>query len=148
MKRYTSLLSAGLLAATSAAMAAEPENYIKYRQAVMKSIGGHMGASSQIVRGKVPEDAELALHAQALADLNTNLTRLFPQGSDFGETKAKEAIWDDPAKFEQAANAARDATAAFATAVAGGDSAKIAEAHKKVGKSCKGCHEDFRQKDE
>ena len=62
--------------------------------------------------------------------------------------EAKEAIWDDPAKFEQAANAARDATAAFATAAAGGDKAKIAEAHKKVGKSCKGCHEDFRQKDD
>lgn len=148
MKTYMTLLLAGLLAAIGAVHAAEPENYIKYRQAVMKAIGGHMGASSQIVRGKVPEDAQLAIHAQALADLNTGLTRLFPEGSDFGETKAKEAVWDDPAKFEQAANAAQDATAAFAAAVAGGDSAKIAAAHKKVGQSCKGCHKDFRQKDD
>ena len=148
MKRYTSLLLAGLLATGSAALAADPENYIKYRQAVMKAIGGHMSASSQIVRGKVPEGAQLAMHAQALADLSGNVTRLFPAGSDFGETRAKEAIWEDWAKFEQAANAAKDATAAFAAAVAGGDSEKIAAAQKDVGKSCKGCHKDFRQKDE
>ncbi len=148
MKHYTSLLLAGLLATTATVQAADPENYIKYRQAVMKAIGGHMGATGQIVRGKVPEDAELALHAQALADLSADLTRLFPEGSDFGETEAKAAIWEDPAKFEQAANTARDATAAFAAAVKGGDSDKIAAARKDVGKSCKGCHEDFRQKDE
>lgn len=148
MKTYTTLLLAGLLATIGAAQAAEPENYIKYRQAVMQSNGGHMGASTQIVRGKVPEGAQLRMHAQALAELNANLTHLFPEGSDFGETEATEAIWKDWAKFEQAANAARDATAAFAAAVADGDNAKIAAAHKDVGQACKGCHEDFRQKDD
>ena len=87
-------------------------------------------------------------YGAALADLNADLTRLFPEGSDFGETKATEAIWADWAKFEQAADAAKDATAAFAAAVADGDSAKIAAAHKDVGQACKGCHEDFRQKDD
>lgn len=139
---------AGLLVLTGAAGASEPENYIKYRQAVMKAIGGHMGASGLIARGKVAENAALAVHAKALASLNADLTRLFPEGSDFGETKAKAEIWEEWAKFEQAANAARDATAAFAAAVDGGDAGKIAAARKDVGESCKGCHEDFRQKDD
>lgn len=129
-------------------VADEAENYIKYRQAMMKAIGGHMGSSSQIVRGKVNPEGDLAMHARALAALNSNLTRLFPEGSDFGETKAKEAIWEDWAKFEKAADAGKQATAAFADAVESGDEEKIAASFKDVGKSCKGCHKDFRQKDD
>jgi len=137
-----------LLAVFSSAQAEEPENYIKYRQAMMKAIGGHSGAASQIVRGRVAPDGHLAMHAQALADLNANLTRLFPEGSDFGETKAKEAIWDQWDKFEKASDDAKTATAAFAEAVATGDADKIGAAFKEVGESCKGCHKDFREKKE
>lgn len=143
-----SLIALLALTVTTSAMAMEPENYIKYRQAMMDAVGGHMGASTQIVRGKVDLQEDLQMHAKALAALNANLVRLFPQGSDFGETKATAAVWDEPDKFQQAADAARDATAAFASAVEGGDAAAIAAAHKDVGKSCKGCHEDFRQKDD
>jgi cytochrome c556 len=96
----------------------------------------------------VNPDGDLAMHAEALAKLSRQITRLFPEGSDFGETKAKESVWQDWAKFEKAADAARDATAVFAEAAASGDEARISAAHKEVGKSCKGCHEDFRQKDD
>jgi cytochrome c556 len=137
-----------LIAVFSSANAAEPENYIKYRQLVMKAIGGHMGASTQIVRGKVSPEGDLAMHATALAQLTSNLTRLFPEGSDFGETEAKPEIWDNWDKFEQAAGKAKQATAAFAEAVASGDAATIKATHQDVGKACKGCHEDFRQKDD
>ncbi|MDJ0741557.1 MAG: cytochrome c, partial [Gammaproteobacteria bacterium] len=82
MKTLHSWLAAGTLAALTTTAVAEPENYIKYRQAVMKAVGGHMGASTQIVRGKVAEMDTLALHARALADLNADLLRLFPDGSD------------------------------------------------------------------
>lgn len=137
-----------LFATVTVAQAAEPENYIKYRQAMMKAIGGHMGASTQILRGRVPEQQDLVMHARALADLSKDLTRVFPEGSDFGETQAKIEIWDNWDDFKAAANQARDATAAFAEAAATGDMAKAAQAQRKVGESCKGCHEDFRRKDD
>lgn len=143
-----------LIAATTLAMLAAPtfadeaENMIKYRQAIMKAIGGHSGASSQIVRGKVDAWDDLATHANALAALNADLVRLFPEGSDFGETRAKEAVWADPDKFARVANDARDATAAFAKAVKAGKREEVAEAFKAVGQACKGCHQDFRQKDD
>jgi cytochrome c556 len=130
------------------ALAEAPENYIKYRQAVMSAIGGHMSASSQIVRGRVAPDGALAMHADALARLNADLAPLFPEGSDFGETKARESIWEDWQGFMDKADAARDATAAFAEAVASGDADSIQAAHRDVGRSCKGCHEDFRIKDD
>lgn len=148
MPKHLIILLAALMVITTTSQADEPENYIKYRKAMMKAVGGHMTSASQIVRGKVSPEGDLAMHAQALAALTSNLTRLFPEGSDFGETEAKAEIWDNWEKFEKAAMNAKDATAQFAEAVAGGDKKKIAAAHKTVGKGCKGCHDDFREESE
>ena len=148
MKRTLVPMVAALIAGAANVQAEEPENYIKYRQAMMKAIGGHSGAASQIVRGKVAPEGDLVMHAKALADLSGNISRLFPEGSDFGETKAKEEIWGQWDKFQQAAELTKEATAAFSEAVTGGNPEQIANAFKDVGKSCKGCHKDFRQKDD
>ena len=148
MKAGAITISVLALLAGSLVHADEAENYIKYRQAMMKAIGGHMGAATQIVRGKVLPAGHLAMHAKALAELTADLPSLFPEGSDFGETQAKPEIWEQWDKFEQAAGAAKTATAQFADAVAGGDQATIAAAHKKVGEACKGCHKHYREKDE
>lgn len=144
----TTVIAVTLIAAAAAAQAQEPEDYIKYRQAVMQAIGGHSGAASQIVRGKVSPPGALAMHADALAALNADLAGLFPAGSDFGETRAKAEIWDNWTAFEKAAGDAKSATAAFAAAVAGGDADKIAAAYRDVGEACKGCHKEFREKDD
>lgn len=148
MKVQLALIATLLITGTAQVQAEEAENYIKYRQAMMKAIGGHTGAISQIMRGKVAPEGDLLMHSLALAALNRNLTRLFPEGSDFGETKAKEAVWSDWAKFEQAAAEAKQATADLAAKAAGGDRRQIANAWKAVGKSCKGCHKEFREKDD
>lgn len=148
MKKQYALIMTALLAGASGVQAEEPENYIKYRQAMMAAIGGHNGAATQIVRGRVDPEGDLVMHANALAALSSNLPRLFPEGSDFGETRAKEEIWSQWDKFEQAANDTKTATAAFSEAVASGDSDRIAAAFRDVGESCKGCHKDFRQKDD
>ena len=144
----TTIITALLVAAAPAALAENPEDFIKYRQAMMKAIGGHTGAASQIVRGKVNPEGALQMHANALAELSKDISSLFPEGSDFGETKAKEEIWSDWAKFEKAADETRTATTVFAEAVTSGDADKIGAAFKGVGDSCKGCHKDFRQKDD
>jgi len=148
MKKQLVLIIAAFVAGTLNVHAEEPENYIKYRQAMMKAIGGHTGAASQIVRGKVAPEGDLLMHALALAELSRHIPRLFPEGSDFGETKAKEEIWAQWEKFEQAAEMTKKATADFAAAAAGGDPRQTANAFKEVGKSCKGCHKEFRQKDD
>ena len=141
-----SVLSLGLLAASSV-QAAEPENYIKYRQSIMKAMAGHSGSSGQILRGLVDaQPGELAFHADALARLNADLLRLFPEGSDFGETEALPKIWEDPAGFTQKAKDAANATANFAKAAQGDDAAAMATAYKAVGESCKGCHQNYRER--
>ena len=148
MKKHHVLMMTALFAGAATVQAEDPENYIKYRQAMMTAIGGHNGAATQIVRGKVDPDGDLVMHAKALAALSSNIPRLFPEGSDFGETKAKDEIWSQWDKFEQAANDAKMATAAFSEAVSSGDADRIAKTFKDVGDSCKGCHKEFRQKDD
>ena len=69
MKHGSKRLMAGLLAAgmvlAGQAWAMDSEEVIKYRKNVMKSLGGHMGASAGIVRGKVAFNDQLKMHAQA-----------------------------------------------------------------------------------
>ena len=78
--------------------------------------------------------------ANALAALSADISGLFPEGSDFGETRAKEEIWSDRAAFDKAADDAKTATAAFAAAVAAGDKERIGASYRDVGESCKACH--------
>ena len=149
MKKLLVLALITLIGTPTAVLSDDAENYIQYRQAIMKAIGGHMGATSQLLRGRVsPQGDHLAMHTSALAALNSDLTQLFPEGSDFGETEAKGEIWDQWDQFEKAANETKAATAKLAEAVAGGDRSEITSAHRAVGRTCKGCHEDFREKND
>ena len=128
--------------------AAEPQDIIKYRQAVMKSQGAHAEAASEIIKGKVPYDGDLSYHATALSSSTQDLTKLFPAGSDFGETRAKAEVWGKRSDFEKAANDAEKAGSAFLAAVNSGDKAAIRKAFGDVAETCKGCHKHFREKKE
>ncbi len=127
--------------------AAQPEDAIKYRRAVMKSQGGHMGAAAEIVRGKVDFAADLGYHAQALEASVRTITKLFPDGSDLGDTRAKPEIWKRRADFDKAAQNTERAAAAFLTAVKSNDKAAIGKNFGALADACKGCHQDFREKE-
>lgn len=142
----TAILAAAVLSAP-AALASE-EGIIKYRQGVMKAQGGHMGAMGQVVQGKADYAGNMAAHARGLHDMAKLVADLFPEGTDFGETNALPEIWDNMGKFKDAAGETVKAAAALEKAIATGDRGKIGDAYKGVGKTCKGCHEDFRKKDE
>ena len=147
----------GTLVLTGSALAAgDVDGMIKYRQNVMKALGGHVGAADRILRGQVPHKDQLKLHAAAVADIAGIITTLFPKESvppehEFSgatvETKATEAVAEKPVDFEKAAKQSQQATAAFLKAVNdGADDKALSKAFSDVGKSCKGCHTDFRSK--
>jgi cytochrome c556 len=149
VNRY--LIPLGLAAALllpQLAMSDESEDVIKYRQAVMKAIGGHMSASSLIVRGKVSYKPQLQEHAKALKILTSDIPALFPDDSDFGETRAMAEVWGKRDDFVKAADLSKQSIADFLAAVEQGKPDSIAASFQKVGDGCKGCHKDFRQKDD
>jgi len=121
---------------------------IKYRQAVMKAVGGHMGAMATILGGG-GSMADFKGHAHAMAELAKVSQNIFPKGSDqmAGNTGAKDEIWDQPAEFKKVLAAFESNAAALAKAADSGDKGKIGAAMGGLGKgSCKACHEGFRAK--
>ena len=134
------------LASFGAYAESEPEDLIKYRQAVMKAQGGYMGALGLIAKGKVPYGKHAQGHARALASLNRLVIHLFPEGSDMGETNAKDKLWADFETFKKAARDSEKATDALAKAAKKNDLGAIKAAYGDVGKSCKGCHKEYRKK--
>ncbi|MDQ2695856.1 MAG: cytochrome c [Pseudomonadota bacterium] len=136
------------LGLSAALQAASPDEQIKYRQNVMKALGGHTGAATLIVQGKSGHPDHLLSHAQGMAAIGTQIGDLFPAGSGESETAARPEIWSQPEEFGKAVTRTEEATAAFLAAVESGDQEKIGAAMKDVGGSCKGCHDDFRRKKE
>ena len=153
MNTLKTLISATCLAAIISlpAQAAdyEADALIKYRQDSMKAITGHNNAIRAILQGKVPYDGHLDMHMASLESLLGEVGDMFPEGSDFGETNAKDAVWDKPEKFTQAVDKANKAFADFKSAMAGSDKRARLGAFKKFGKaSCGGCHKAFKKKDD
>ncbi len=139
------LASACLVAGT--AFAADPEDIIKYRQNVMKSQAAHLAAAGAIIQGKVDYKGQLGDHVKALQATTKDIPSLFPKGSDFGETKALDAVWQKNADFQKLARDTQQKTAALAKAVAANDSKNYGARFKDVADSCKACHEDFRKEE-
>jgi cytochrome c556 len=151
MKHLISILTAAVVfgLASPAQAIDEPENVIKYRQSVMKAIGGHTGAIVSVVKGEVSYVDHVAVHAQGINAMSKLLVGLFPEGTsqfEFSNTRALPEIWDDFSKFEAAAKALEVASAKLVAVAASGDLGAIGGQLEDVGKACGGCHKPFRQK--
>ena len=146
--RKSTLIACAALAAVSftAPAFADGEGEIKYRKAVMSSIGGHMKGIVGILKNQTANKAHLATHTAGMAELARITSSIFPEGSDFGETEALPAVWDKPADFAKAVKMFQDSADALNLAAKSGDMALVGQAFGGLGKSCKNCHENFREK--
>lgn len=124
------------------------EDAADYRIAVMTSLRGHMVAASMIVRGLVENDGYLVKHAEGLENGLREAHRVFPAGSNIGDSAALPAIWEKSEEFAAALKKAEEASAAFTDAAAGGDAEAIGGAFRNVGSSCRGCHDNFKMSDD
>ena len=131
--------------ATSPVVLADGDAEFKYRQGVMRTVGGQMSSMAAMLRGQVHLD-NLALHARGMAELAEIVPNVFPEGSGVSKSEALPVIWEKPDEFEEAMTKFVDAANGMATAAGAGsvDMAAIGPAMKALGQSCKGCHDDFR----
>lgn len=148
MLKFRRLLTAGLLAGAlfipTAQASGDPDEAIKYRLLVMSSLGDHIGAIAAVLKGKVAHKSHILGHARAMQAASLMLDDIFPADSDFGLTRAKPEIWQQPEKFMAAIRAFQDASAVLVQAAETGDMAAVGAALGGVGKSCGGCHKPFR----
>jgi len=125
----------------------KPEDAIKYRQAAFTLMGAHFGRIAGMAQGKIPFDAKAA---QANADVLATVVNLpytaFGEGTDLGDTKAKPQIWKEMPKFKELAEKMQTEVGKLQAATKTGNLDQIKIAVGDVGKSCKACHDNYREK--
>lgn len=137
-------LGTGAGYATSVMAQAKPEVLVKQRQAAMTLIGKYWGPLNGMAQGKTPYDAEVAArNAGFLQALSQMPWDGFHANTKDEKSRALPAIYDDAAKFKSAQNRF---TAAAAKLAAAKDEGAFKAAAGELGKTCGGCHNDFRAK--
>lgn len=140
------------LAAAGTALAQAPNaaDTIKARQAGMKAVGaGFKGLRDQF-KG-TPNPAEVKKHAAAVSLHASKVSGWFGPGTATAagiKTAALPTIWTQNAQFRKAA-AEFDVQAKKMMALANaGDMAGVEKQIQPLGGTCKGCHDNFKAKDD
>ena len=125
---------------------ADSHGIIKYRQNVMKSAAGHMGAIVGILKNRLPLEAHIEDHARSLIQISRMTLSIFPEGSSKGRTKSKKVIWENWSKFESATSDFERESSKLAEVAQSGDMQALAKQVRVTGKTCSGCHRNFRKR--
>lgn len=153
MKTRTSgIIAALLLAGSGTTLLADGDGMhqaaIDFRSSNMLIYKWYMGPMGAMVKGKVPYDqAAFQKNAAGLATAaSLDLLAGFPQGSTDPDSEAKAEIWQDWSGFSDRFEALQRESAKLAEIAASADAQASMEQFKKTGGTCKGCHDDFREK--
>ena len=131
----------------SSSSLADSKGIIKYRQNVMKATGGHMGAIVSILKNRLPLPSHIIDHARSIQQNSKMTLAMFPKGTGLGNTKAKSSIWGNWSKFETAVQDFERESAKLAKVADSGDMEALAKQVRATGKTCGGCHRNFRKRD-
>lgn len=142
------LSAISLSAGASLALAqAKPEVLVKQRQAAMTLQGKYFGPLAAMAQGKAPFDATLvARNAGYLEALSHMPWDGFDANTKDVKSATLPAAYSDAAKFKLAAENLQAAAGKLVAASKGKDEVATKAAIGGVGKTCGGCHDDFRQK--
>lgn len=135
------------LAAGAAFAQVKPEILVKQRQAAMTLQGKYYGPMAAMAQGKAPYNVEIV---RRNAGYLGNLSRMPWDGFDPSTKDVKSAalpaVYEQQQKFREAANRLETESHKLYEISQRGDEAAVKAQIGAVGKSCGGCHNDFRQK--
>jgi len=132
---------------SSFVIAADAEKAIKYRRGVFNVMGWNFGSMAAMVKGKIPFDANLfARNAEIVAFMSQLPLEGFVEGSDEGDTKARSEIWLNMEDFEAKMKKMQKEVSVLAEISKKGNFDASKSQLKEVGVTCKGCHDDYRNK--
>ena len=149
MKKRTLIRSVSMLLlifAYGTSSFADTYGIIKYRQNVMKSAAGHMGAIVGILKNRLPLEAHIVDHARSLIQISRMTLSIFPEGSGKGQTKSKQVIWENWSEFESATSDFERESSKLAEVAQSGNMEELAKQGRATGKTCSGCHRNFRKR--
>jgi cytochrome c556 len=149
--RRLSLTAAGVLMTTSLtahAQDADPKKEaVEYRQSVMKIVGWNFKPMGAMVKGDQPFDAKaFATRARDLAAVaSVDVLAGFPEDSDGSGSKAKPEIWMRWDDFKDKMGNMQRELAKLGEVAAGGDAEAMKKQFGVAGKTCKACHDDYKE---
>ena len=146
-------VSTSLVVATaSLAQPASSEKHAIYatelRQSIFKLLGSNMGPLGAMAKGKIPLDAKVveknAVRINQLSLMIADYTRT--DTSKFNvKTEALAKIWQEPEHFNKDIDKLTLASSALIAAAKSNNESEIKKAIGGVGKTCGGCHDDFKE---
>ena len=118
------------------------ENYEK--------IGKAFKTAGRALKSDTPDPAVLRTSAATIAGLAPQVSGWFPTGTgpDVGKTMARPEIWQKPEDFAAKTKNLLDAASAFDAAAKAGDMTAIQASFGALGKTCKVCHDSYRNEHE
>ena len=148
----TFLAGAIALAAAASALAQQapkPENLIKWRQSAFQVVAWNSGRIKSSLDTSY-DKAQVLRSANAISAIaNAGLGSLFAAGTESGkgwhDTTAKAEAFTNQAKFaELGGEFAKESNELVRVVSSGGDAAAVKDQFGKLQKTCKSCHDDFR----
>ena len=144
--------SEGASPAAVATVSAEEGARIAHdRHEGFEATGKSMEAVGDELKKPAPNVDAIKAAAAKLAEAAPKARDWFPAGSGpdvAPKSDALPAIWEKPAEFQQAMDKFVAEAATFNTTAQGGDLAAIGGGMKALGGTCKGCHDQFKKKDD
>lgn len=136
------------LSAIAAEEKVKAEDAIQYRQSIYNVIGWHWKPLAAMVKGNKPFKAdEFVYNAELIANLNKLPLVGFAPGTERGaNTKARPEIWKDWGDFKVKMDKMQADLNNLVVASKRGDLSQIKDRFVDAAKSCKACHDDYRNK--
>lgn len=148
MKRILQIstgLTLGLVVTLGAIAQVKPEVLVKQRQAKMILQGKYFGPMAAMAQGKAPYNAAVMQRNAGFLD---NLTRMAWDGYDpstrNAQSRTKPSTYDNMAKFKEYGDRLENQVSQLVTLSKGSDEGAVKAQIGAIGKTCGGCHNDFR----
>jgi cytochrome c556 len=128
----------------------QANHVVELRQSIFHLLGSNMAPLGAMAKGKIPVKAEAvekyATRIHQLSLMMPDYLRTDTSKFDV-KTEALPKIWQESDKFKQAMERLTKTSANLQLAAKSKDENVIKKAIGEVGKSCGGCHDDFKQED-
>jgi len=151
MKSKIILALVAITLAGSAAAQVKPEDAIKFRQSGYGFMAWNMARIKMNVEGTYNKDEVIKAATAIQAIANSGMGALYPAGTDKGtgweKTRVKPEFFTNKEGVTKVAMAFNKEANEMAKVAATGDAAAVKDQLGKLGGTCKGCHDDFKNKD-
>ncbi len=140
-------LAVSLGFALDAAAQAKPETLVKQRQAAMTLIAKYFGPLGGMAQGRVPYNQQVVQRNAAILDvLKDTPWDGFHESTKGVQSAALPAVWEKSGEVKQAIERFTGEVGKLAQVIKSGDEAAVKAQIGAVGKTCGGCHDNFREK--